>query len=117
MADLTFYRGNNAVTNVTVTNPDNTPMKLGAIQGATFLAKVDVRDRDEQAVVVKTLGSGITVTDADNGKLQIAMDRADTAGTRDALVYALNITSALGEEKTVASGRVIFIRTGNLGKG
>ena len=43
------------------------------------MAKAAVSDADGSAAVFKTLGSGITITDATNGVIQVQIEPADTA--------------------------------------
>lgn len=83
-----------------------------------FRAKRNVSDADADALIVKSIGSGITVTDAANGLAQLAIDGADTAGFTASdllLVWTLVLDAGAGNE-TVADGtlRVVIDTTPTL---
>lgn len=71
-----------------------------------FTAKRKLKDADENAIAQKTLGAGITVTDAEAGEALVTLDPADTAAlTKETTLYCdVQVVEASGRVTTVASG-------------
>jgi hypothetical protein len=44
----------------------------------SFMVKKNVADLDAEALITKTIGSGVTITDAVNGVLQVTLTASDT---------------------------------------
>lgn len=100
---LTLYRGDSDTLIVTATDTGE-PYDLTDTE-LRFTAKRRHEDADEEAVIVKTLEDGITVTDALGGLAAIAISPADTDDlARDVnLVWDLQATQ--GETvRTLAEG-------------
>ncbi len=111
MANLSVYRGDWQPITVTASE-SGSAVNLTGIQSVKFLAKNELEDTDEQAVIVKTLGQGITVTDARKGKMKVELEAADTADVMaDALYYTLKVVDSYNKPRTVANGRLNLIRT------
>jgi hypothetical protein len=55
-------------------------------------------------IVTKTVGSGITITDAANGKLSVALVPTDTAKLAGRFYHEVQITDVIGDVSTVANG-------------
>lgn len=75
---------------------------------ARFTAKHRSTDADGAAVFVKTVGSGITLTDAAAGVLTVELSAADTDSldVPVTLLWDLQITSG-GAPKTIAAGTLL----------
>lgn len=111
MANLTIYRADYQPITITVTLAGSA-LNLTGLQAAKFLAKNELTDADASAVLTKTLGAGITITDARSGKLKIELEASDTQGiAASMLYYTLKITDGLGKTRTVANGRLDLIQT------
>lgn len=107
---VTATRGDTIDLEVTVTR-DGAPVDLTGAD-LWFTAKLKVKDADVDAVAQKTVGSGITVTDAVNGEALITLDPADTDGlTKETTLYCdVQLVEASGRVTTVASGTLTILR-------
>ena len=111
MANLTIFRADYQPITIVVTLA-GAAMSLVGLQAAKFQVKNELADDDTLAVLTKTLGAGITVTDARNGKMKIELEAADTQNIPASLLYyTLKVTDALGKPRTVANGRLDLIST------
>lgn len=74
--NFTMYQGDTLELEVTVTDPTNND----AVVDLTNCSLTWVLYRQNQAGVIltKTVGSGITITDASNGEFKITLDPSDT---------------------------------------
>lgn len=73
----------------------------------TFTAKKKLSDADAAALFQKTLGSGVSVTNAANGQGRVTVAPADTTSLPDYetdLYCDLQMTEAVGTVTTVAEG-------------
>ena len=82
------------------------------ITGASlwFTAKKQFIDADEDAVFQKTIGDGITVTNAASGLITIAIDPEDTeelSNVKTQLQYDLQMKDSEDKVYTVASGTLV----------
>jgi nicotinamide mononucleotide (NMN) deamidase PncC len=103
MANLTIKRGAYQVLTSTIV-----PASLVSNSTIYFMAKDRVSDSDEDAVISKSLGSGITVTDAPTGIIAIAIEAADTRALP-------NITTTLKYEIEIEkAGKVYAVDEGTL---
>lgn len=105
MSVISLYRGDDRTASVDVTT-DITGAEL------TFLVKARRHDADADAVITKTTGDGITVTDASLGLATIALAAADTddLDTRPFYRWELQAVDATGATHTLATGRFVLIR-------
>lgn len=79
-----------------------------------FTLKRKWTDADGSAVLMKTTGgSGITITDATNGRFEIAIAATDLSGItgaeRTEFLYDLQIKNTSNEIQTLAAGRLIVL--------
>ena len=72
-----MYSGDDKTIIVTINNNDNQAVNLSGLLAAQFVAKKYAKSSTVD--ITKTLGGGITITDASNGKISIVLDSADTA--------------------------------------
>lgn len=99
---LTMTRGDTANFAVTVTDGAGAPLNLtGLVLTFTVAAS------SQSAVITKTIGAGITVTDALGGLATVTISPADTDGLEDRaeLFWDLEVDSA-GDIRTPLTGRL-----------
>lgn len=103
-----MYRGDTAAWDFTVTEPDGTAVDLTDAEGIRFTAKDRPADLDADARIAKTIGDGVTVTDAANGqvRVQLASDDTSALAVPLSLAFDLQIADAVGGVYTVAAGRL-----------
>jgi hypothetical protein len=102
---LSMYRGDDESFDVAVVDRDGDVVDLTGAD-LRFTAKRDVGDLDVDAVMAKTIGAGITVTNAAGGLARIDIDAADTdTMTRGTvLVWDLQAQDNSDKVRTLASG-------------
>lgn len=108
--NLVAKRGDDEEYEFTITVADGGPFDLTDCDLA-FTAKRLLTDPDSDAVIVKTLGDGITVTDAENGEATLVIASADTVGlTVDRrglhFYYDIQVTESDGLISTPIEGRL-----------
>lgn len=114
---LWMYRRTSARVRLVVseTNPATGAAAATDLTGATayWTAKVKLDDADADAIWQKTVGSGITVVDAEGGVLELATVPADTDVLVEdesvRLVWDLKITLADGREIIPAAGTMTVL--------
>lgn len=101
---LTAKRGDTIDLLVLVTR-DNAAVDLTGAD-VWFTAKRSLRDADVDAVVQKTIGNGIVVTDALAGEALVTIDPSDTNGfTRETRLFCdVQVIEPSGRITTVADG-------------
>lgn len=92
-ANISFYKGEDITLTVTMSPVTN-------ITGWTLQFMVKKQYGDATAQITKTVGSGITITDATNGVFTVAIARADTSGL-DPGVYVFDIQRTNAGNQTV----------------
>jgi hypothetical protein len=104
MSALTMKRGDTPVWRFTVVDADGAAVNLTGYS-ARFTVKRNVNHDDTDAFLTKTIGSGITVTNAAGGLLEVRLAAADTEDlVRDTtLVWDLQIAAG-ANVYTVDSG-------------
>lgn len=76
---LEMYRGDAATWNMICYKKDGS--RLDVSSGSLFFgAKASTRQSDGQAIFIKTIGDGITVTNGVQGEITVELDRTDTEG-------------------------------------
>lgn len=95
------YVGSRAL-QVTVVDPDGSATDLTGID-LTFLVKQGLDDADADAVITKTVGTGITVAAPLTGMATIDLSEADTADRAGMFPWELQGVDANGRV-TLASG-------------
>jgi hypothetical protein len=92
-ANIEFYKGEDDVLTVSMSPATN-------ITGWTIKFTVRKNYNDPTALITKTVGSGITVTDATNGVFTITIASADTSGL-DLRAYAFDVQRTSAGNRTV----------------
>lgn len=103
--NLKMYRGDTAQFRVTALDIDGNPLDITGAS-AWFTAKRTTQDGDVDAVFQKTVGTGITITDAPNGVMLVQLAEADTntLTKKEILEYDLQIKDTSDGVYTVARG-------------
>lgn len=88
-----------------------TPMNLTGLLDAWMTAKSDITHTDANAVFVKRLGTGITVTNATGGEMKVKVAPADTNSLAPGLklYYDLQIKTSASDIYTLATGTLTII--------
>lgn len=89
------YRGADATIILNITNPDESPRNISS---DTIRFTVKRTPQDTEALVAKTVGSGITKTDAAGGVAEVRLEDTDlTSVTRSTVLStATKVTDATG---------------------
>lgn len=110
MADFQITRGDTPTFNIAVALAGAPYSLVGC--SIWFTAKWAYRDLDAAAVFQKTIGSGITVTNAPLGLATATLVAGDTSflsAVKILLVYDIQVRTAGGLTFTVARGNLIVI--------
>ena len=92
-ANISFYKGEDVTLTVTMAPAAN-------ITGWTLQFTMRKQFGDSSALITKTNGSGITITDAANGVFKVTLASADTA-TLDLRAYVFDIQRIDAGNRTV----------------
>jgi hypothetical protein len=108
---LTVKRGDTTKWNITAVDGDGAALVL---TGGTlrFTVKTRASDLDNDAIIAKSTGSGITHTDPTGGLAQLVVAAADTSAvtkTLRGLKWDLQFTSASGEVYTLQEGTMDIV--------
>jgi len=106
--NLVAKRGDDEEYAITVTGSAGEPFDLTDCE-LQFTAKRRLTDPDEEAVIVKTSGDGIEVTNPTGGLATMTLTSADTAGLpahRTGLYYDIQVTDSDGLISTPIEGRM-----------
>jgi hypothetical protein len=109
VADILLTRGTTASITVNCSKGGSV-YALTGIQALVFTAKRTKDDTD--AIILKAIGSGVTVTDAANGTAVIVIDPSDTAslsGNPDVLYYSLLVQDATDNIFELNSGQMTVL--------
>jgi len=100
--DFEVFQGNDVILQVTVIDQDGTVFPL---TGATPIVWKLMRELGcDPTLITKSLGSGITVTDAAGGKLEIKIDAADNLILSGIFEHELTVTDSISDKSTVMVG-------------
>lgn len=103
--DLEINRGDDEKLDIAFKNPAGGVLDVTGHQGIWFTAKHSSLDLDADAVIQKTVGTGIVVTNAPQGLATVSIDDTDTVDVEPTtLVWDAQIKDAAGEIRTAASG-------------
>ena len=98
--DFLMWSGDDKTITVTVYDNDDVVVD---ITGATITWELS-QNVDSTALISKTVGSGITLSDPTNGIFTIALDPADTASLSGRYYHEAEITDAAGDVSTALVG-------------
>jgi hypothetical protein len=103
--DIEFFSGDTVKIKVTITDADNAndPKNLTGAQSIIWaLAKA----QGKAPLVTKTVGGGITVTDAPNGVCEVLLSVGDTPNFKGSFYHEMQVVDATGNKSTVLYGAV-----------
>ena len=109
--DVTLHSGDTLILEVTVNDPTGSPVDLSSTTFAWALSKKSasaVAPRGA-ALMTKALASGITLVDAATGRVDIALDPADTESLAGTYYHELQMTDT-GVVSTVLFGSVTIVK-------
>ncbi|MDB9247463.1 hypothetical protein PN419_00380 [Halorubrum ezzemoulense] len=99
-----YVAGDTALVELTITNSNGNPKQLGGAEIVFALAEY----RGADPLVTKTTDDGITIVDAENGRVDIRVSGNDTAtlGSADGTnyYYEIEVTDDSGDVSTVTTG-------------
>lgn len=98
--NLIAFSGDTAVYKFTVTDNADAIVDLTGISATWILSK----RVDSPILLTKTIGSGIVVTDAAGGLLEVTTIPADTEDLQGLHYWELEIVDSGGQKVTVANG-------------
>ncbi len=97
-----MFQGDDKILVVTVYDNDDFENVVN-ISGAT-IQFVIYKQTTGQIVVTKSSGSGITITDAENGELEITLAGSDTASLYGTFLHECELTDSTGNVSTIMTG-------------
>lgn len=111
-SDLRMARGTNRDFAITAEIEDPDTGVVGPLDltgsGITFVAKRSLSDLDIDAEITRTVGNGISITDATGGKALLSLIPADTSGLpadeMSVLPYSLEVVTLAGKTYEIAHG-------------
>ncbi len=104
--DLELIRGDSQIFTITVRDSNGVVVNLTGAY-LWFRAKRKMSDVDEDAVITKTTGAGIVVTNAAGGIATISISTANTDGLMPGSYrYDVQVKDAANEVNTVLRGRL-----------
>lgn len=111
--DFDMHSGDSRDLEITVVDENDAAVDVSAATMTWELSKLDSSGTlpapRGAALVTKTVGSGITITDGPNGELTVALDPADTADLRGDHYHELQIVTG-GKTSTVLFGKVAVLK-------
>lgn len=105
--DFVMWAGDNKLIDVTVVDGDGVAVD---ITGAT-IKWVLAKTAGDSALVTKTTGDGITITDAAAGKFRVTLVPADTESLAGVYYHEAEVTDASSQVSTVLIGKVIVYKS------
>lgn len=97
-----MFSGNTRILKVTVLDQDDAIVDLSGASADFALSKRP----GSTALVTKSVGTGITITDAVAGELEVRLDPADTEPLAGGHYYELEVQDASGRRTTVLFGTI-----------
>ena len=101
-SNFEMYSGNTRLLKVSVLDQDDAIVDLSGAS-ATFVL---MKRPGQVAMITKTVGAGITITNAVGGEMEVLLVPADTEPLRGAFAYEVEVTDASGRKTTVLFGTV-----------
>lgn len=98
--DFALYSGDSKKLNASIVDENNAPLNL---TNATFKW---VLANDTATVLSKSIGNGITITNAPYGQCTISITTADTQSLSGTYIHEARVTDSNGNSSIVFSGTV-----------
>lgn len=105
--NATMRSGDDLILKIAVTDADAGGFKN--LTGAAVIWRAS-RKIGSSALISKSVGSGITITDAVNGELEVELVPTDTEDLRGDFVHEAEVVDSLGKKATVTVGRLTIER-------
>lgn len=97
---MKIKKGNSVVLKITIKDSLGAVITtLASATAMTFLVKSNMTDLDADAYITKSLTSGITIYDADNGIIKVTLDSTDTDIGVATYYFGLQITWATSTQE------------------
>ena len=111
MTLLQVTRGDRHVFDLALTDGAGAPLDLTA-RSLRFTAKTRIADSDADAVLVKTIGDGIELVDADEGTATLTIEPDDTSDIDlpRTLIWDLQVEDGAGDVRTPLRGKLAIVR-------
>ena len=110
--DLTMYSGDSQVIGYTITDAESgDPVNLVAASAIKWRASKKLSSGfSPTPLLIKALGTGVSVTNAAAGTIQVVLAPADTALLAGRFYHELEITDGSGNVSTVAVGTLTITK-------
>jgi hypothetical protein len=105
--DLSITSGDDLILEITVKEKATGEPVLLTGTSASF---VIAPKRSKRILVTKATGSGVTVSDPDNGVLEVELLAADTAALMGTYSYELQLVDVTGNRTTPLRGDLAIVR-------
>lgn len=105
--DVEMYSGDTLQLIITVTDSDTGLAKN--LSGATAIRWELAKSAKVPSTLIKTLVSGITITNAAMGELRVDILPADTASLKGDFIHELEIIDFAGQVNTVLDGKFTIL--------
>lgn len=102
--DISFWSGNTVKIKVTVDDDDN-PSNPKDLTGASDITWILAKQQGYAPKITKTLGSGCTIIDALNGRVDVDLSKTDTEPYKGEMYHEMRVTDATGQTATVMYGK------------
>ena len=109
--NLSMHEADKQILSVTIQDPDSV---LGDITGASLKWEMTLTDRSATALISKSTGSGIVITDGPNRIVEITLDEADTDGLSALgkwFYHEMKIEKSASQPLTILAGRIDLVRS------
>lgn len=103
--DFECWQGEDNTLQITVKKEDGTPKDISASTAITW--KLARKPSAATALLTKSLGSGIAITDGLNGVFQITLSAADLASLYDSYYHEARVKDSANKSKVVTTGKVV----------
>jgi len=103
---IELFSGDTKLINITVLDQDSVVVDLTGASVDFIIAKYP----GHTALITKTIGSGVVLTDAANGIMDVTLLPADTESLQGAYNFQCKVTDLSGRESTVLHGTVTILK-------
>jgi hypothetical protein len=103
LQNFSMYQGDDVRLGVTLVDAAGLPVSL---VGATLKWGIAKKAIDGVPLLLKTIGSGITVLDAVGGSFEVALTPSDTQSLVGDYYHEVELTDAASKRLTVLTGKV-----------
>lgn len=105
-SNLKFVQGDSKVLRVTAKTSAGVAVNLAGASGIRYRLAKSVKGT---ALIDKAMGTGIAITDAANGVLEVTLLPADTVALKGEYLHELELVDADGNVVTVFQGTVTLL--------